>query len=88
MTRGSAPAHTPARAAPQPALAARPSRAPGGPAASPYSPRGPRCPVAGSGALHMSRGSCAARGKAGSLPDASCPPEKLRSASLQECEEP
>lgn len=66
----------------------RPPSAPAPPAASPYSPRGPRCPVAGSGAAHMSRGSWASRGKSGSGPDASCPPEKLRNASLQECEEP
>lgn len=76
---------------PQPAAHPGPPRAPAAaarPAASPYSPRGPRCPVAGSGAVHMSRGLWASRGKAGSGPDASCPPEKLRSASLQECEEP
>lgn len=69
---GGAPRRSPARA----------------PAASPYSPRDPRRPVAGSGAVHMRSGSCAFRGKAGSGPDASRPPEKLRSSSLQECEEP
>lgn len=55
-----------------------------GPAASPYSPCGPPCPVAGSGANHMSREFWVFRGKAGSGPEASCPPEKLLRVSLQE----
>lgn len=86
-TQGSATSQTPVR---PPTSRGRPNPpAPlRGAAASPYSPWGPSCPVAGSGAAHMSRGACAPRGKAGSGPDASCPPEKLRSASLQECEEP
>lgn len=54
------------------------------PTASPYSPCGPPCPVAGSGAIHMSREFWEFLGKAGSGPEASCPPEKLLRVSLQE----